>query len=204
MAFRTVGVIGSGSLGQAIARRVVGAGLDVLIANTRGPLSLAGLVSKLGPNAFAVKPSAAAHADLVILAIPFVRVPELADEVKDWSGTVVVDATNQWATYEPTYGGYVDLGEETATEWVGRLLPGSTMLKAFNAMFADHLRPNPGHDEGRQVVFYAGDDSGACALFAEFVDLMGFAPVYMGSLRDGGRLMELGGPLSGLHVIKQD
>jgi 8-hydroxy-5-deazaflavin:NADPH oxidoreductase len=104
MAFRTVGVIGSGSLGQAIARRVVGAGLDVLIANTRGPLSLAGLVSKLGPNAFAVKPSAAAHADLVILAIPFVRVPELADEVKDWSGTVVVDATNQWATYEPTYG----------------------------------------------------------------------------------------------------
>lgn len=33
---------------------------------------------------------------------------------------------------------------------------------------------------------------------------MGFAPVHVGTLRDGGRLMELGGPLNGLHVIKQD
>jgi 8-hydroxy-5-deazaflavin:NADPH oxidoreductase len=201
--FRTVGVIGSGPLGKAIARHVVAAGLQVLSANTRGPISLAGLVSKLGPNAFAVTPRVAASADLVILAIPFVRVPELTDVVEDWSGRVVVDATNQFATHEPTYGGYVDLGEETGTEWVGRQLPGSIMIKAFNAMSASYIRPHPYHDEGRQVVFYAGDDGGAGTQFAEFLNLMGFAPVHVGTLRDGGRLMELGGPLNGLHVIKQ-
>jgi predicted dinucleotide-binding enzyme len=79
--FTTVGVIGSGPLGEAIAGHVVAAGLRVLSANTRGRMGLAGFVSKLGPNAFAVTPSVAASADLVILAIPFVRVPELADVV---------------------------------------------------------------------------------------------------------------------------
>ena len=78
------------------------------------------------------------------------------------------------------------------------------MIKAFNAMSASCLRPNPCHDEGRQVVFYAGDDGGAGMQFAEFLNLMGFAPVYVGTLRDAGRLMELGGPLNGLHVIEQD
>jgi predicted dinucleotide-binding enzyme len=202
--FRTVGVIGSGPLGRAIARHVVAAGLQVLSANTRGPLSLASHVSQLGPNAFAVRPSAAASADLVIVAIPFLRVPELTDVVEDWSGRLVVDATNQFATYEPTYSGYVDLGEETGTEWVGRQLPGSIMIKAFNAMSASYIRPHPYHDEGRQVVFYACDEGGAGMQFAEFLNRMGFAPVHVGTLRDGGRLMELGGPLNGLHVIKQD
>ena len=78
------------------------------------------------------------------------------------------------------------------------------MIKAFNAMFASYLRPDPRHAEGRQVVFFAGDEDGACAQFAEFVDKMAFAPVYVGGLRDGGRLLQLGGALSGLHVLKQD
>jgi predicted dinucleotide-binding enzyme len=202
--FARIGVIGSGPVGQSLARHVSAAGFPVLIANTRGPLSLAGLVSELGSTSRAVTPRQAAQADLVIIAIPFVRIPELAAEIGDWSGRVVVDATNQFASYQPSYGGYVDLGEQTGTEWVGHHLRGATMIKAFNAMFATYLRPDPRHPEGRQVVFFAGDDDAASAQFAEFVDKMGFAPVYVGGLHDGGRLLQLGGPLSGLHVIKQD
>jgi predicted dinucleotide-binding enzyme len=201
--FADIGIIGSGLLGQSVARHASAAGFRVLIANTRGPLSLASLVSGLGPTARAVRPSQAAQADLVIIAIPFVRIPELAAEIGDCSGRVMVDATNQFATYQP-YSGYVDLGEQSGTEWVAAHLPGATMIKAFNAMFADYLRPDPRHPEGRQVVFYAGDEDGACAQFAEFVAKMGFAPVYVGGLRDGGRLLQLGGALSGLHVLKQD
>ena len=148
----------------------------MLIANTRGPLSLAGLVSELGPTTRAVTPRQAALADLVIIAIPFVRIPELVAEIGDCSGRVMVDATNQFATYQP-YSGYVDLGEQTGTEWVAAHLPGAIMIKAFNAMFGSYLRPDPRHPEGRQVVFFAGDEDGACAQFAEFVDKMGFAPV---------------------------
>ena len=117
---------------------------------------------------------------------------------------IVVDATNQFAEYAPVYRGYVDLGEETGSEWVARHLPGATIIKAFNAMYASYVRPDPHHRDGRQVVFYAGDDNTACADFDQLIGRLGFAPVRVGGLRDGGKLMQLGEPLSTLHVIKQD
>jgi predicted dinucleotide-binding enzyme len=198
----SVGIIGSGPVGQALARHLVKADLRVLISNSRGPASLIDVV-KLGDGAQAVTVRDAAQADLVILGIPFLKVPELRQAVPDWSGRVVVDATNQFAQYEPTYDGFVDLGEETGSEWVARQLPGATIVKAFNAMFASYIAADPQHAEGRQVVFYAGDDDSACKDFAHLVDRIGFAPVFVGGLRDGGRLMQLGGPLSALHVIRQ-
>jgi 8-hydroxy-5-deazaflavin:NADPH oxidoreductase len=146
----------------------------------------------------------AAKADVVILALPFVRVPELADVVPDWSGRIVVDATNQFAEYAPVYRGYVDLGEETGSEWIARHLPGATIIKAFNAMSTSYLRPDPRHHDGRQVVFCAGDDNAACTDLEQLISRLGFAPVRVGGLRDGGRLMQLGRPLSLLHVVKQD
>jgi predicted dinucleotide-binding enzyme len=128
----------------------------------------------------------------------------LAGEVPDWSRRVVVDATNQFAQYEPTYSGFVDLGDETGSEWVARHLPGATVIKAFNAMYAEYIMADPRHHDGRQVLFFAGDDNAVNAEFAAFGGALGFAPVLVGGLREGGRLMQLGGPLSALHVIKQD
>lgn len=202
--FTNVGFIGSGSITQALAHHLVAAHTPVLISNSRGPDSLTELVAELGDAAQAVTVAQAAKADVVILALPFVRVPELTDIVPDWSGRIVVDATNQFAEYTPVYSGYVDLGEETGSEWVARHLPGATVIKAFNTMSVSYLRPDPRHREGRQVVFYAGDDNAACADFDELIRKLGFAPVRIDGLRDGGKLMQLGGPLSLLHVIKQD
>jgi predicted dinucleotide-binding enzyme len=202
--FTNVGFIGSGSLTQALAHHMVAAQIPVLISNSRGPDSLTELVAELGDAAQAVTVEQAASADVVILALPFLRVPELADVVPDWSGRIVVDATNQFAEYAPVYRGYADLGDETGSEWVARHLPGATVIKAFNAMYASYLTADPRHDDGRQVVFYAGDDNTTCADFDQLISGLGFAPVYVGGLRDGGKLMQLGGPLSTLHVIKQD
>jgi 8-hydroxy-5-deazaflavin:NADPH oxidoreductase len=199
--FTNVGFIGSGPLTQALAHHLAAAQIPILVSNSRGPESLTGLVSGLGEGAQAEQ---AAKADLVILALPFLRVPELAQVVPDWSGRIVVDATNQFAEYTPVYRGYVDLGGETGSEWVARHLPGASIIKAFNAMYASYLAADPRHGEGRQVVFYAGDDAAACADFDDLMTRLGFAPVKVGGLRDGGRLMQLGGPLSTLHVIKQD
>jgi predicted dinucleotide-binding enzyme len=202
--FNNVGFIGSGLLTQALAHHLVAAQIPVLISNSRGPDSLTELVAELGDAAQAVTAEQAVKADVVILALPFVRVPELAEIVPDWSGRIVVDATNQFAQYTPVYSGHVDLGDETGSEWVARHLLGATVIKAFNAMYASYLRPDPRHRDGRQVVFYAGDDHTACADFDQLISRLGFAPVCVGGLRDGGKLMQLGGPLSTLHVIKQD
>jgi len=202
--FNNVGFIGSGPIAQALAHHLVAGQIPVYLSNSRGPDSLTDLVADLGGPAQAATVEQAASADLVILALPFLRVPELVDVVADWSGRVVVDATNQFAEYTPVYSGYVDLGEETGSEWVARHLPGATIIKAFNAMSASYLAADPRHTDGRQVVFYAGDDTTACADFDQLLSRLSFAPVYVGGLRDGGKLMQLGKPLSLLHVIKQD
>jgi predicted dinucleotide-binding enzyme len=202
--FAKIGVIGSGAVGRAVATRALAAGIPVILSNSRGPDTLTEVVDELGARASAGTVAQAADADLVVVAIPFIKVPELAGEVPDWTGRVVVDATNQFAQYEPTYSGLVDLGDETGSEWVARHLLGATVIKAFNAMFADYIKADPRHHDGRQVLFFAGDDDAANAAFAEFGEALGFAPVLLGGLREGGRLIQLGGPLSGLHVVKQD
>lgn len=202
--FNNVGFIGAGPIAEALAHHLVAAQIPVYLSNSHGPDSLTDLVADLGDPAQAATVEQAASADLVILALPFLRVPELVDVVADWSGRVVVDATNQFAEYTPVYSGYVDLGEETGSEWVARHLPGATIIKAFNAMSASYLAADPRHADGRQVVFYAGDDNTARADFDQLISKLGFAPVYVGGLREGGKLMQLGEPLSLLHVIKQN
>ena len=202
--FAKIGIIGSGAVGRAVATRAVAAGVPVILSNSRGPDTLTEVVNELGTGVSAGTVVQAADADLVVIAIPFVKIPELVGEVPQWSGRIVVDATNQFAEFEPTYSGLADLGDESGSEWVARHLPGATIIKAFNAMFADYILADPRHHDGRQVLFFAGDDDAVNAEFAEFGEALGFAPVLLGGLRDGGRLMQLDGPLSALHVVKQD
>ena len=85
--FASVGIIGSGSVGRAVATRALSARISVVLSNSRGPDTLTELVDELGEGASAGTVAEAADADLVVLAIPFVKVPELAGEVPDWSGT---------------------------------------------------------------------------------------------------------------------
>jgi predicted dinucleotide-binding enzyme len=203
MTITTIGIIGSGEVAQALARHALGAGYAVSLSNSRGPDSLAAIIAALGDGAHAVTVSEAAEADLVIVAVPFVKVPDLTATVPDWSGRLVIDVTNQFAEYRPTYSGFVDLGEETGSEWVARHLPGATVIKAFNTLYAIYIAANPRHSAGRQVVFYAGDDEQARTVFHRFAGKLGFAPVAVGGLRDGGRLMQLGGSLSAVHVLRQ-
>ena len=198
-----IGMLGAGVIAQAIARHAIGHGHEVVLSNSRGPASLAPLVKDLGPLAAAATPAEAAVADLVVLAVPWPQVPDVAAGLRRLDNTVVIDATNQFVSLSP-HPHIADLGELTGSEYVSALLPGARVVKAFNSLYARFIAPDPRHEAGRQVVFLAGDDADAkhtvTALSREF----GFAPVDLGTLREGGRLIQLGGPLSALHVLRQD
>ena len=198
----TIGIIGAGTIGQALAAHAAKAGHHVLISNRRGPETLADVAGALGPAVEAVTVAKAADADLVVLAVPFVAVPDVAAAVGDWTGRTVVDATNQFAT--ASYEGRADIGPLTGSEWIARHLPGAYVIKAFSAMAGAYVAAEPRHAEGRQVVFHAGDDAELNADFAALIETFGFAAVYVGGLADGGRLLQLDGHLSLLHVLRQD
>ncbi|WP_063040645.1 NAD(P)-binding domain-containing protein [Nocardia pseudovaccinii] len=77
----TLGLIGSGMIGTSIARLAISAGLDVVLSNSRGPATLADLVSELGGQARATTAAEAARAaDLVVAAIPLMAFRKLPVE----------------------------------------------------------------------------------------------------------------------------
>jgi predicted dinucleotide-binding enzyme len=198
-----IGTIGAGTIAQAIARHAVRHGHEVVLSNSRGPASLSALVAGLGPLATAGTPAEAAGADLVVLAVGWPQIPDAVAGLPPLDGTVVIDATNQFATLAPTPT-VADLGDLTGSEYVAALLPGARVVKAFNSLYARYIAPDPRHEAGRQVLFLAGDDADAKETVRKLTSEFGFAPVDLGPLREGGRLIQLGGPLSALHVLKQD
>ncbi|WP_454299972.1 NADPH-dependent F420 reductase [Salana multivorans] len=132
-----VGVIGSGNIGAGVARMAAGAGLGVVLANSRGPDSLTDLVSELGDLATAdTVEGAVTRARLVVLAIPFGALSLLPGEAFD--GAVVLDATN----YYPDRDGHVaelDGGLTTSSEAIAARLPGTArVVKGLNNV--DFLR----------------------------------------------------------------
>jgi predicted dinucleotide-binding enzyme len=198
-----IGTIGAGTVAQAIARHAVSHGHQIVLSNSRGPASLAGLAEDLGPLASAGTPAEAAAAEVVVLAVGWPQVPDAVAVLPPFDGRIVIDATNQFVSPPPHFE-IADLGELTGSEYVASLLPGARVVKAFNTLYGQYIAADPHHEAGRQVLFLAGDDADAKATVRDLTAGFGFAPVDLGGLREGGRLMQLGGPLSGLHVLKQD
>ena len=123
--------------------------------------------------------------------------------LRDGKRRIIAPADAAWDDFFNAPG--VDLGERTGSEVIADHAPGARVIKAFNTLYAGFIEPDPRHEAGRQVVFYAGDDAEAKKTFEAVLDEFGFAPVDVGGLRDGGRLMQVdGGPLSALHVLRQD
>jgi predicted dinucleotide-binding enzyme len=198
-----IGMLGAGAIAQAIAGHAIRHGHEVVLSNSRGPASLVPLVKDLGALATAATPAEAAAADLVVLAVRWPQIPDAVAGLPRLDGTVVIDATNQFASLPPNPR-IADLGDLTGSEYVASLLPGARVVKAFNALFAQFIAPDPRHEAGRQVLFLAGDDADAKNTVKDLTSEFGFAPVDLGTLREGGRLIQLGGPLSALHALKQD
>lgn len=196
------GTIGAGTIAQAIARHLVTAGHRVILSNSRGPATLKRVVANLGPLASAGTVAQAAAADMTFLTVMWPDIPVALADLPPWDGRILVDATNQFARLDPVE--VADLGDQTGSEWVATLAPQARVIKAFNSLHARYIASDPRHPAGRQVLFYAGDDAAAKSTFHELVDSFGFAPVDVGALRDGGRLMQVGGgPLSALHALRQ-
>ena len=189
----SVGIIGAGRLGQAMARSALRAGRRVVIANSRGPESLVSVVSELGDGASAGTVERAAAADIVALAVPWNRVPDAVRGL-DVNGRIVIDTTNDWAAD--------DLNGRTSSELVAELVPGARVVKAANTLGADVLGSDPREAGGRRVIFVAGDDADAKEEVVALFEDAGFAAIDLGDLAAGGAMQQIHHPLAGLNLIR--
>jgi predicted dinucleotide-binding enzyme len=188
-----VGIVGAGRLGQAMARVATRAGRSVVIANSRGPESLAPVVSALGESASAGTVAEAASAGIVVIAVPWDHVPEAVQGLS-WGGRIVIDATNDFAAD--------DHPGRTSSEVVAELVAGARVVKAANTLGADVLGSDPHVAGGQRVIFISGDDADAKAEVAAVFKDAGFAAIDLGDLATGGALQQLHHPLSGVNLIR--
>ena len=173
-------IIGSGNIGAALARFFAQNNLAVAIANSRGPETLASLTKELGANVTACSAPEAAEADMIFLAVPFPAHRDVAKLSQDWKGKIIVDATN--ALRVPP----AELGGRLSSEVVAQAFVGARVVKAFNHLPAKQFGANPSVDGQRQVVFVSSNDDEASAAVAAVVTELGFAPVELGKLAEGG------------------
>ena len=205
----TVGIIGAGVAGRAVARFFLTAGRNVVISNSRGPDSLGEVIAGLGAGAQAGTTAQAAQAPLVVLATPWLpgtpvgkAVPAGEDALlalPSWSGRTLVDATNAFKVFDPPTVELFDFGDRTSSEVVASLAPGASVVKAFNHVaFVQLLSPPP--DGEQHVLFVSGDDAAAKAGLRPPLEANNFAVIDLGDLAAGSRLQQAGGPLNGLDL----
>ena len=183
----TVGLVGSGRIGGAVAKLAVAAGHPVILSNSRGPDTLRDLASELGPLARAgTGQEAAEGGDLVVVTIPLRAFQEIP--AGPLAGKVVLDTCN----YYPQRDGQfpeLDSGALTSSELIQRHLAESVVVKVFNNIFFKHLvsLSRPAGAPDRSFLPIAGDEPEAKAAVTAFFDSIGYGAVDAGPLAEGWR-----------------
>ncbi|CAP56729.1 NADPH-dependent F420 reductase [Gluconacetobacter diazotrophicus] len=194
-------IIGFGRIGQALAHAFARKNIDVTVASRRPPEALAPQAQAIGPTILAKSLREALETDTIILAVPFEQHGEVAKALPDWTGKTIVDAMNSLAPLEEMDG-------LLSSVFAAKAFTGGRFVKAFNHLIATTLATDPVVEGGHRVVFLSSDDEGATAPVATLARELGFAPINLGKLNEGGTLVHargrVWGPLIFQDVFKKE
>ena len=191
----TYAIIGFGKIGQALAKAFARNGMEVSVATTRDPQSFAADAAAIGPTIIARTLADAVKADVIFLAVRYEAHPDVAKALPNWDGKIVIDATNLFpAPEEP--------GRLPSSAIVAKAFTGARLVKGFNHLGATTLAADPVVEGGHRVVFLSSDDEDAIAPVAALAKQLGFAPVALGKLNEGGTLVHARGRTWGPLIFK--
>ncbi|CAN3702894.1 hypothetical protein MMX123_02927 [Microbacterium sp. MM2322] len=184
----TVGIIGAGHIGSALAKGFAKNGYDVVIANSRGPETLTDLVAAVGDPARAATAQEAAEAgDFVVVTVPLKAYTDVP--VAPLAGKTVLD-TNNYYFERDGHIAALDEKQTTTSQMLQEHLPQSTVVKAFNHIPAADILTDgsPAGTEGRRALATSGDSDEAVALVTRIYDEFGFDTVNVGPLSESWRV----------------
>jgi len=171
-----IGIIGTGSVGRALANGFEAAGHDVVLGS-REPEALQGEDGSVGTQR-----AAAEHGDVVVLAVPAGTVADVAADLRDaLAGKPVIDATNEYPTAT---------ADRPIAARVADAAPDARVVKAFNTIGAN-LMTDPVIEGEPATMFLAGDDGDALETVATLAGDLGFEPLVAGGLPAAGHLESL-------------
>ena len=189
-------IIGFGNIGQALAKAFARNGIEVSVATTRDPKSFASEAAAIGPTIIPKTLAEAVKADIIFLAVRFESHPDVAKALPTWKGKTIVDVTNAYGVSPGK------LGEQSSAKVVAQAFTGGKLVKGFNHLVAAVLGQDPAVHGGRRVVFLAGDDDDAAAEIGALAENLGFSPIQLGGLSEGGLLVQARGNSWGKLIFK--
>ncbi len=194
-------IIGFGKIGQALAKAFARNNIEVAVASRRPPQALAPQAQAIGPTVIPKTLPEAIKADVIILAVLYGEHRKVAEMLPSWQGKTIIDAMNSNDPVE-------DLDGLPSTAFAAKSFPGARFVKGFNHLLAGTLATDPNVEGGHRVVFLSSDDEGAAALVADLAKRLGFAPVNLGKIEEGGTLVQargrVWGPLIFQDLFKQE
>jgi predicted dinucleotide-binding enzyme len=189
-------IIGFGEIGQTLARAFARKGIEVSVATTRDPGSFAADAAAIGPGITPKTLAEAVKADVLFLAVRFQQHPDIAKALPNWPGKIIVDVTNAYGVPDE------ELGGQPSARIVAQAFTGGKLVKGFNHLVAKVLDQDPAVHGGKRVVFLTSDDEGAADVIATLAGNLGFAPIKLGGLSEGGLLVQAHGNSWGRLIFK--
>ena len=191
-------IIGFGKIGHALAKAFARNDIEVSVATTRDPESFASDAAAIGPTIIPKTLAEAVKADIIFLAVRFEAHQNVAKALPSWQGKTIVDVTNAYGVSPEQLG-----GQPSSAKVVAQAFTGGRLVKGFNHLVAAVLDQDPAVHGGRRVVFLASDDDAAAAEIGALAEKLGFAPIKLGGLSEGGLLVQARGNSWG-RLIFQD
>lgn len=177
-------IIGFGEIGQALAKAFARKGIAVSVATTRDPESFASAAAAIGPGITATTLADAVRADVIFLAVRFQSHQDVSKTLPSWQGKIIVDVTNAYGVSAE------DLGRRPSAKVVAEAFAGGRLVKGFNHLVAAVLGQDPAVHGGRRAVFLTSDDDDAATQIGALAEDLGFAPIKLGALSEGGLLVQ--------------
>jgi len=189
-------IIGFGKIGQALAKAFARNGIEVSVATTRDPESFASAAAAIGPTIIPKKLAEAVKADIIFLAVRFESYPDVAKALPTWKGKTIIDVTNAYGVSPE------ELGGQPSSRVVAQAFTGARLVRGFNHLGAAVLDQDPAVQGGRRVVFLTSDDDGAAEEIGALAENLGFSPIKLGGLSEGGLLVQARGNSWGQLIFK--
>ncbi|MEM7593982.1 MAG: NAD(P)-binding domain-containing protein [Cyanobacteria bacterium P01_A01_bin.83] len=180
-----IGIIGSGNIGGTLGQHWAKAGHEMMFSS-RHPEELTSIADKVGAKVGTAE-EAAAFGEVILLAIPYGKVPDVAQQIGSLDGKILIDAGNPYPQRDGEVAQKViDDESQTASAYVASLFPEAKIVKAFNSV-ADRIFAQQAFKEGdeRIAVQVCSDNSEAKETVKQLIADIGFAPQDLGDLSQG-------------------
>jgi predicted dinucleotide-binding enzyme len=205
-------IIGFGKIGQALAKAFARKGIEVSVATTRDPQSFVSAAAAIGSTIIPKTLAEAVEADIIFLAVRFESYRDVAKALPTWQGKTIIDVTNAYGVPPAELGGQpssaklvapaFNSGHPSSAKLVAQAFNGARLVKGFNHLVAAVLEQDPAVHGGRRVVFLASDDDAAASEIGALAENLGFSPIKLGGLSEGGLLVQARGNTWGQLIFK--